>query len=295
MRFHMVAACTLSFGLHIGMLLLLPVPSFQHALAPEIPKEVELVTVAVPLPPALQPLPPEPSSAGAPPSPVAPTYDASKIAQPDLQRIDGAIEAMTAGLSVQLGMPTLQLPPQQQTETVPETLPLPPPDTSGVVAALLEPSPLDPGKVAGVDKQTGLGEVRLGTKQSPSRMGLPRIDTRLIAPPLPTTTPTITSPPPESQFGIQGPVAKREPLFRPPLPEVRVQSESDITLKFWVRPDGVVSRVIPERKGDVLLEAAAIRYLESWRFTPLPPHESQEEQWGTITVRFLLPKRGAQN
>jgi TonB family protein len=75
------------------------------------------------------------------------------------------------------------------------------------------------------------------------------------------------------------------------LPEVQVQAESDITLKFWVRPDGVVSRVLPERKGDAALEVAAIRYLEGWRFTPLPPHESQVEQWGTITIRFLIRER----
>jgi TonB family protein len=295
MRFHMLAACMLSFGLHIGVLLLLPAPSFQHALAPEVPKEVELVTAAIPLPAALQPMPPEPSADQAPSLPATPTYDASKIAQPDLQRIEGAIETLTAGLSVQLGMPALHLPSQQQTETVPETVPLPPPDTAGVVAALLEPSPVAPGKVARVDKQAGLGEVPLGTKQSPSRMGLPQIDARLIAPPLPNTPPTFAAPPPESQFGIQGPVAEREPLFRPPLPEVQVYNESDITLRFWVRPDGGVSRVIPERKGDVVLEAAAIRYLEGWRFTPLPPYEPQEEQWGTITVRFLRPQRGVQN
>jgi TonB family protein len=75
------------------------------------------------------------------------------------------------------------------------------------------------------------------------------------------------------------------------LPAVQVYAESDITLKFWVRPDGMVSRVLPERKGDAALEVAAIRYLEGWRFTPLPPHEPQNEQWGTITIRFLLHER----
>jgi TonB family protein len=96
---------------------------------------------------------------------------------------------------------------------------------------------------------------------------------------------------PPSQPGIQGPAAKREPLYRPPLPQVQVATESEITLKFWVRPDGVVSRVLPERKGDTALEATAMRYLEGWRFTPLAPQEPQVEQWGTITVRFLLHER----
>jgi TonB family protein len=90
---------------------------------------------------------------------------------------------------------------------------------------------------------------------------------------------------------MQGPVAKREPVYRPPLPKVRVDAEGEITLKFWVRPDGVVSRVFPERKGETGLEVAAIRYLERWRFTPLLPYEPQDEQWGTITVRFLMQER----
>jgi hypothetical protein len=34
-----------------------------------------------------------------------------------------------------------------------------------------------------------------------------------------------------------------------------------------------------------------MRYIEGWRFNPLPPHEQQAEQWGTITVRFLPPGR----
>lgn len=295
MRFHMVAACMLSFGLHTGLLLLLPAPSSQHTPVPEAPRDVELVTATVPLPPALQPTPAEPPTAAPPTQETSPTYDASKIAQPDLQRIDGAIETMTAGLSAQLGMPALQLPSQQQSAAAPDMPPLLPPDTTGAIAALLEPSPLVPGKVAGVDKQVGLGEVRLGKKQSPSRMGLPQVEPQLIAPPLPTALPSLPSSPQEPQSSIQGPVAEREPLFRPPAPEVQVYSESDITLKFWVRPDGAVSRVIPERKGDAILEAAAMRYLEGWRFTPLAPHERQEEQWGTITVRFLRPKRGIQN
>lgn len=291
MRLHMIAACVLSFGVHSGILLLLPAPSLQYAPPPEPPSDVELVAVDVPLPPVLQPPPPEPPPEESPSLPTTPTYDASQIAQPDLQRIDGAIEKMSAGISMQLSMPGLQLPSQHQAEEAPEPSISPPPDTTGVVAAMLEPSPFVPGKQAGLAKQVGLGEVRLGTKQSPSRLGLPTVDPQLVAPPLPTPPPVFSSLPPEPAFGIQGPVAEREPLFRPELPEVQVQTESEIALKFWVRPDGVVSRVITERKGDTALEAAAIQYIEGWRFTPLPPHESQEEQWGTITMRFLLPQR----
>ena len=93
------------------------------------------------------------------------------------------------------------------------------------------------------------------------------------------------------ELGIEGPAARREPLSRPPLPEVVVVRDSEITLKFWVRPDGTVSRIVTVRKDNAALEAAAIRYLSGWRFSPLRPHEAQEEQWGTITVRFLRPTR----
>jgi hypothetical protein len=34
-----------------------------------------------------------------------------------------------------------------------------------------------------------------------------------------------------------------------------------------------------------------MRYLEGWRFTPFSPQEPQVEQWGMITVRFLLHAR----
>jgi TonB family protein len=144
-----------------------------------------------------------------------------------------------------------------------------------------------PGIRSGEEQAVRWGEVRLGEKQLPSRLGLPTLDQRLIARPLPETPSAQPALPPVPPLGIQGPAARREPLSRPTLPEVQVQAEGEITLKFWVRPDGVVSRVLPERKGDATLEVAAIRYLEGWRFTPLPPHEPQIEQWGTITIRFL--------
>jgi TonB family protein len=159
-----------------------------------------------------------------------------------------------------------------------------------VTTAIIEQALQSPGVPSGETKHLEWGAVRLEDKQIPSRLELPTVDQRLIARNLPVTpSPRPALPPP--QFGIQGPVARREPLYRPALPEVQVQAESDITLKFWVRPDGVVSRVLPERKGDAALEVAAMRYLEGWRFTPLPPHESQVEQWGTITIRFLLRER----
>lgn len=290
MRLHLIAACLLSCGVHTGLLLFVPAPSFRPLLIPDTPSDVELVVLDIPLPSA-QPSPPLAPAATQPPSlPMVPTYEAQKISQPNAQQIDGTIEKMSAGLSLQLSMPQLAFPTQRHAEASSEPFLASLPDAAEVAAAILEPSSRLPGLPTGVDKQIGLGQVRLGAKQSPSRLGIPALDQKLVVPSLPAAPPVLSLALAAPQFGIQGPVAEREPLFRPSFPEVHVQTESKITLEFWVRPDGMVSRVLPERKGDTALETAAIRYLEGWRFTPLPRHEPQEEQWGTITVRFLPPQ-----
>jgi TonB family protein len=219
-----------------------------------------------------------------------PTYDASKIAQLDAAQIDGAIEHLSAGASLQLSMPELIIPVREAPEPVAESLPIPEPDAAEVVASLLEPSSLSPGLPQGKEHPVGLGQLPLGDKQSPSRWKWPQMEPPEMAPP-PEAKPVQPEALPQTFAGIQGPAAKREPLSQPSLPEVVVEAESEITLKFWVRPDGIVSRVLTLRRGDAALEAAATRYIEGWRFNPLPPHEAQQEQWGTITVRFLLPTR----
>jgi TonB family protein len=296
MRLPAVVACVVSIGLHLAFLFLLPSPAWQSLDEPPPPTDVEFVAVDIPARPTFTP-PPDPPAPTEPPPPLnlppeAPTYDPSKIAQLDMRRIDGTLEAMSAGASMRLGMPALQLPTQQPLEVPKEALPLPELDANNVVAALLEPSPLVPGRLEGAEKPMGLDPLPLGDKPSPSRMGLPAPDRAVLAPP-PAATAPIQPPavPAKARFGIEGPVAKREPLAPPDPPQVIVPAESEISLKFWVRPDGVVSRVLPVRRGDAGLEAAAIRYIEGWRFTPLPPHEQPVEQWGTITVRFLPPGR----
>jgi TonB family protein len=187
-------------------------------------------------------------------------------------------------------MPTLELPQHQVSDTV---APPPPVDTSEVVTALLKSSTEASGQVPGKASAVELGQLPLGQKQMPSGLEAPKIDPHLLAPPPLKTAAPVPLPIPklEPELGIQGPAAKREPLSRPPLPEVVVKTDSEITLKFWVRPDGVVSRIVTVRKDNTDLEAAAIRYLSGWRFSPLSSHEPQKEQWGTITVRFLRPTR----
>ncbi len=286
-RFNLIASCLLSIGIHAGVLWLMPVPSLEPLALPDTPTDTEFVVLDMPMPIAVPPLP-DPSTLAeehhASSTDVA--YDAAKILPLAREQLEGAIESKSAGMSAQLPLPAVQLPVPLSPETRAELPPLPP-DLAAVTATLLEQSLQSPGIRSGEERPVGWGEVRLGDKQTPSRLGLPTLDQRLIArapPETPAARPVL---PPVPQLGIQGPVARREPLSRSTLPEVQVQAEGEITLKFWVRPDGVVSRVLPERKGDATLEVAAIRYLEGWRFTPLPPHEPQIEQWGTITIRFL--------
>lgn len=292
MQLNLLTGCIISIGLHAGLIVFVPGFSLQAPVHSESVANAELVMLDVPLPPALQPRPMRPPATHdrALPAPEVKVYDAAKIAPLDVQKLEGVIEKMSMGVSVQLPQPALQLPePSQLADTpLPDT---PSQQLSAVTTAMIEQSLASPGLRTGVDKQSGWGHVRLGDKHVPSRLGVPQLDQRLVARTLPTS-PSVPLPPPVPlPFGIQGPAAQREPLYRPELPKVRVQAESEITLKFWVRPDGGVSRILPERKGETALEAAAIRYLEGWRFTPLPPHEPQIEQWGTITVRFLLPER----
>jgi TonB family protein len=92
---------------------------------------------------------------------------------------------------------------------------------------------------------------------------------------------------PAREEAISGPAALRQVLFRPATPKVTVERETTVLLKFWVRSDGTVGRVVPLRKGDPRLEAVAVRYLKGWRFNPLQGQE--EEQWGTIPIVFRRP------
>jgi TonB family protein len=96
-----------------------------------------------------------------------------------------------------------------------------------------------------------------------------------------------TPAPPPATTGITGPAALRQVLFRPSPPKVTVERETAVLLKFWVRTDGTVGRIVPLRKGDPRLEAVAIRFLRGWRFNPLS--ERAEEQWGTVPIVFRRP------
>lgn len=80
---------------------------------------------------------------------------------------------------------------------------------------------------------------------------------------------------------------ERNPMVQP-LPDNTTGSEATITIRFEVKPDGSVGRIIPVKKMNPELEREVMRTLRSWRFSRLPSGVPRQSQWGTITFRFVL-------
>ncbi|MDR9417674.1 energy transducer TonB [Gracilimonas sp.] len=72
------------------------------------------------------------------------------------------------------------------------------------------------------------------------------------------------------------------------LPENSANTEAVITVRFEVRPDGTVGRIIPLKKMNPELEREVMSTLRTWRFSRLPSGVPQQAQWGTITFRFVF-------
>ena len=90
-----------------------------------------------------------------------------------------------------------------------------------------------------------------------------------------------------NSFVIEGPASRRRVIYKPvKLPQLSIDMEVNIRLKFWVLPDGTVGEVIPLQRGDVRLERAAIKYLKSWRFTPVAPNS--QKVWGIVPISYKL-------
>lgn len=73
-----------------------------------------------------------------------------------------------------------------------------------------------------------------------------------------------------------------------PLPDYNVDVEAIIRVRFEVRPDGTVGRIIPLIRMNPELEREVMNTMRSWQFNSLPSGVPQESQWGTITFRFVL-------
>ena len=95
----------------------------------------------------------------------------------------------------------------------------------------------------------------------------------------------------DRDFGLSGPVAlSRQVLFRPELPKISLAKDVAIDFRFWVRPDGSVSRVETLKIGDLELVTVAERFLQQWRFSLLASELKQQEQWGTVRITFRVSR-----
>ncbi|UCD70734.1 MAG: energy transducer TonB [Syntrophobacterales bacterium] len=135
-------------------------------------------------------------------------------------------------------------------------------------------------------KELSVGKIEIPRRRILEDEGTNRIIARIMVP--------TKSKKPRSQglkkdaIGIKGPAGKRKVLYKPETPEVKIDKEGEIELKFWVLPDGSVGSVFPLLRGDAELERIAVNYIKQWRFNPLDEGGRMVEQWGTITVKFRL-------
>ena len=94
-------------------------------------------------------------------------------------------------------------------------------------------------------------------------------------------------------FQISGPISSRQ-VIRKIYPEyphpARVSGISgEVTVKFWVLPDGIIEKMMLEKtSGSEILDKAAQDAIKKWLFAPLGPAEEKINQWGLLKVQFEL-------
>jgi len=84
-----------------------------------------------------------------------------------------------------------------------------------------------------------------------------------------------------------GDVRGRPVEYWPKIPEHSGKEGGEVVLKFWVTPQGDVSKVrIKTKAGDPSLEKLAKTFVKAIKFAPLSKREKQKEQWGEIIIDF---------
>ncbi len=142
------------------------------------------------------------------------------------------------------------------------------------------------GDYRGKKLSVGVGEMEIPRKRILEDKGTHNIIARIMVPAQSKKPPA--QGPRKNTIGIKGPAGKRKILYKPEIPEVKLEKEGEVELKFWVLPDGSVGSVIPLLRGDAEFERIAINHIKQWRFNPLDEGVSTVEQWGIITVKFRL-------
>jgi hypothetical protein len=241
------------------------------------PSEVEVQLREWPAPPAAEVI----KTAGPAPPPPIPVPPAKPSLPPNTKALQEAVQAISSPaqaehVEVQLPERLVPLPtPESQTDPV---------RLAEALRDAFQPewriadSPVLPDLPAPERK-------RAEAKDLPALPTLERHAWREAAPARPAT---VTLPVPGVASLIKGPAAERRVIFQPSPPNVTVESESELELRFWILPNGAVGRIVPVKKGDPRLEALAMNYLRSWRFDPLPSDAPQDEQWGIIPFKFRI-------
>ncbi|OGL45869.1 MAG: hypothetical protein A2161_16430 [Candidatus Schekmanbacteria bacterium RBG_13_48_7] len=208
--------------------------------------------------------------------------------QPGMQdELKGDSVRITKGYSIKDTNPDLTLPEinydwnEKDRENI---LFIPKPVLDNSLTSVLEGSILPQGYQMGKEMPGLFSELGMGQKEVPGRLEKMEPPTNDIGKNL------IDKIDIDDMIGIKGPVANRKVIYKPKPPVANVSVEATITLKFWVFPDGTVGKVIPLVKGDAALEQISISYLKRWRFTPKSSSESQEQEWGTIPIKFTTKR-----
>ncbi len=87
---------------------------------------------------------------------------------------------------------------------------------------------------------------------------------------------------------IEGEASKRNILYKPKPPELEIERDVEIKLRFTVLPDGSVDRILPYTKADIELEQLAIVLLQQYKFEPL--FGSNKNYSGIITFTIYRKK-----
>lgn len=276
-RVNLAIGFILSLSLHTylviwGPPLSLPVPALQQ------PTELEVYVREWPAAPTVPPAEDLVTSAEPPPAPPPPPRQAQPAIPPDAVVLQEAMRAATT--PIRLDQAAVRLPEQP--------LPMPPStpeDPVRAAEALMESLRTEPPALTS-SPSPSLPEPERHVAERRELPPLPALEHAPRRAPAPVRPATMTMPPVDRALPIKGPAAERQVIFRPPPPSVTVETEAEFELRFWILPNGTVSRIVPLKKSDPRLEALATNYLRHWRFSPLPPGLEQDEQWGIIPFKF---------
>lgn len=282
-RTHLNLAIGLTLSLLLHASIVVWGPPFSLSLSPPGERskiEVSLREWPVTPPAAEPPAEPVPVEEPVPPPPTR-TVQEKPVMPPNREALQEALQAATADVrpdrvEVQLPEGLSNMPALEPSV---DRLPI----AQSLIDSLRhEPRMTDPPPPSRFPEPT---RMRIDRKELPALPGVERFARREATTARP---PAVGRPSASPAVQIKGPASERQVVFQPPLPSAMVEGETEIELRFWILPNGTVSRVIPLKKSDPRLEALAINYLRNWRFSPLPPEAEALEQWGVIPFKFVI-------